>query len=111
MMKNLLVPVLCIVTIAGSAVWIYRNHSATTGRFDVSPYCSLGTGVAEETAKLLAAKGEVIVFVPDTSQNPNATVEGELKCCENALKQKGLAVAAIVRFKLTMQEKMAAGGA
>src|ERR1043166_5200938 len=110
-MKNILVPALCVLAIAVSVVWTYRNQSQASARFDPGPYCALGTGVAEETAKLVPAKGQVIVFVPDTSQSRNETIEGELKCCEAALKQKGLSVTAIVTFKLTIHEKMASGGA
>ena len=111
MAKKTIVALISILAIAGAAAWIYYRQSGPSQRFDLSPYHALGAGVAEETAKLLGKKGQVVVIAPDTSPNPNPSVEGELDSFQEALKKNGLAVAATVRFKLTPLERMGTGGA
>jgi len=111
MVKKTLVAVSAILAVAGAAAWIYHIQSGPSQRFDLNPYRALGAGVAEETAKLLGKGGQVVVVAPDTSQNPNPTVDGELDSFQETLKKNGLTVAATVRFKLTPQERMGTGGA
>src|SRR5205809_4246759 len=111
MIKKTIVPLVCLLLIAGAAAWIYYHQSGPSQRFDLSPYHALGAGVAEESAKLLGKKGRLIVIAPDTRQNPNPSVEGELSSFEEAIKKSGLTVAEDVRFRLTPQERMGTGGA
>ena len=78
----------------------------------MNPYHALGAGTAEETAKLLGAKGAVVVISPDTSQFKNAAVEGQLQSFVATLqKNQALSIAATVNFKLTPMERMGTGGA
>ena len=111
MTKEKLVPLLAILVIAGAAAWIYRSQSGTQ-TFDLNPYQALGTGAAEETAKLLGNAGSVVVISPDNSESKNAAVEGQLKSFKDTLKKnKAISVAATVEFKVTPMERMATGGA
>jgi len=110
MIKKTIGPLIAILAIAGAAVWIYRSQSGASQKFDLSPYNALGAGAAEETAKLLGNKGQVVVIAPDTSQFKNPAVEGELNSFQKTLKKSGLTIAAAVRFKLTPMESMATGG-
>src|SRR5256885_15691136 len=110
MIKKTTLPFLCVLVTAAAAVWIYRTQFGVTQRFDQSPYRALGYGVAEETAKVIARKGQVLVIAPDTSENPNPAVDSELETFQGTLKKNGIAIAATVRFKLAPQDRMATGG-
>src|SRR5687768_12758863 len=111
MIKKTIGPLILILVIAAAGVWIYRSQSGGSLKFDLNPYHALGAGVAEETAKLLGNKGQVVVIAPDTSQFKNPAVESELSSCQKTLKQNGMTVAAVVMFKVTPMESMANGGA
>lgn len=111
MTKEKMVPLLAILVIVGAVAWIYRSQSGTQ-KFDLNPYQALGAGAAEETAKLLDNKGSLVVISPDTSEFKNAAVEGQLQAFQDTLqKNKAMAIAATVRFKVTPMERMATGGA
>ena len=112
MTKEKLLPLLAILVIAGAAAWIYRSQSAGAQNFDLNPYRALGAGTAEETAKLLGNTGVVVVISPDTSEFDNAAVDGQLQSFQDTLqKNKAMAVAATVKFKVTPMERMTTGGA
>ena len=111
MIKKTIGPLIAILVIAAAAVWIYRSQSGGSLKFDLNPYRVLGSGAAEETAKLLGNKGQVLVIAPDTSQFKNPAVEGELDSFQKTLKKSGMTVAAVVSFKVTPMERMATGGA
>jgi hypothetical protein len=111
MTKEKLVPVLAMLVIAGAVTWIYRSQSGAQ-KFDLNPYKALGAGTAEETAKLLGNKSSVVVISADTSEFPNAAVEGQLQSFQDTLqKHQGMSLAATVKFKMTPMERMATGGA
>jgi len=111
MTKKKLVPLLAILVIASAVVWIYRSQSGTQ-KFALNPYHALGTGAAEETAKLLGNQGAVVVVSPDTGEFKNAAVDGQLQSFQDTLqKNKAMSIAATVKFKLTPMERMATGGA
>jgi hypothetical protein len=112
MIKKTMGPVIAILAIAGAAVWIYRSQSGASQKFDLSPYHALGAGAAEETAKLLGNKGQVVVMAHDTTEFKNPAVDGQLKSFQQTLKKNnGMSIAATLRFKLTPMERMATGGA
>jgi hypothetical protein len=111
MTKEKLVPLLASLVIFGAVVWIYRGQSRARS-FDLNPYQALGAGTAEETAKLLGSQGSVVVISPDTSESKNAAVDGQLQSFQDTLqKNKAVAIAATVKFKVTPMERMGTGGA
>ena len=62
-------------------------------KINLDPYDALGAVTAEETAKLLGNKGQVLVMARDTGANKNPSVEAELKAFQQTLKrQKGINV-------------------
>src|SRR5437867_2136302 len=102
MIKKTMGPVIAILAIVAAVLWIYRSQSGGSLKFDLNPYHALGAGAAEETSRLLGNKGQVVVIAPDTSQFKNPAVDGELKSFRAGLeKNKGMSIAATVRFKLT----------
>ena len=102
---------LAIVAVAGAAGWAYYTSSGPSQKFDLTPYNALGAGVAEETAKLLGNKGQLVAIAPDTSELENPAMDGQLTSFERALKKSGMTLAATARFKLTAMERMGTGGA
>jgi len=111
MIKKTIGPVIAIIAIVGAALWIYRSMSGAPETFDLSTYNALGAGAAEETARLLGNKGQVVVIAPDTSEFKNPAVESQVDSFQKTAKKSGLTIAATVRFKVTPMESMALGGA
>ena len=102
---------IAIVAVVAAAGWAYYSASGPSQKFDLTPYNALGTGVAEETIKLLGNKGQVVIFAPDTSEFDDPVVEGQLSYFERAIKKSGVTIMATLRFKLTAMERMETGGA
>ncbi len=111
MAKKIIVAIIALVLIAVGAKWIYTGLSNGPEAFDLGPYQALGMGTAEETAKLLGNKGQVVVIAPDTSESKNPAVESELSYFQKTVKKSGLTIASTMRFKVTPMESMALGGA
>ena len=112
MIKKTIGPVIAILVIVVAAVWIYRGQSAGGLNFDLNPYHALGAGSAEETARILANKGQVVVVAPDTSEFKNPAIDGQLKSFQQSIKKfSGMSIAETLRFKSTPMERMATGGA
>ena len=111
MIKKTIGPLTFVLVIVAAGVWIYRSQSDGSMKFDLEPYNALGAGAAEETAKLLGNKGQVVVIAPDTSESRNPAVEGELSSFQKTLKKSGMTIVSTMRFKLTPMESMALGGA
>ncbi len=93
-----------MAAIAGGGAWIYYSHSQP------GPSNILGYGVAEETARLLGNKGQVMIIAPDTTELEYPSVKDALNLFQKTLNKKGMTVATTVKFKLTPIERMATGG-
>jgi len=104
--KDVLVGTLALATAAVSLYFAFgRSSKVNLGLYEV-----LGAMTAEETAKLLGGKGQVLVMVRDTGVNKNPSVEAELKAFQQTLtKHAGLA-AIIERISVTPMLMMSTGG-
>lgn len=108
-LKNVALSALLLALTVG--LWFFGAKSTRGPKFDTNPYRALGAGVAEETAKLLGAKGRVVVITQDTTELPNPAIDGQLKAFEEGIQKKpGMSLAPPVRFNLTPMERMATGG-
>jgi len=52
-----------VIVIAGSGVWIYRTQVPPTPKLNLKPFEGLGTVLAEEVAKRIDDKGEIVLLV------------------------------------------------
>ena len=105
--KQILVAVFAI---AAAVVSIRFAMTGPSQKIDLDPYNALGAVTAEETAKLIGNKGQVLVMARDTGANKNPSVEAELKSFQQTLKgQKGVTVH-IEKIKVTPVQMMATGG-
>ncbi len=97
--------------VAGTAaVALCLALSGGTQKIDLAPYDALGAVTAQETAMLLANKGQVLVLARDTGQDKNPSVEAELRAFQETLKSRpGLGVV-IERVRVTPMLMMATGG-
>jgi hypothetical protein len=101
---------LAVIAVAAAVVSVYFALAGRSEKIDLDPYNALGAVTAEETAKLIGNKGQVLVMVRDTGGNKNPSVEAELKSFQQALKaQKGVTVL-IEKIKITPVQMMATGG-
>ena len=102
--------IIASVALGAAAVSVYYATIGGAQKVDLGPYDVLGAVTAEETAKLLGGKGQVLVMVRDTGQDKNPSVEAELKAFQQTLKKHpGLRVQ-VERFPVTPVLMMATGG-
>ena len=98
------------LAVGAAAVSLYFAFAGRSQKINLDPYNVLGAITAEETAKLLGNKGQVLVMAPDTGANKNPSVEAELEAFRQTLrKQKGMSVIT-ERIQATPMLMMATGG-
>lgn len=74
--KRALLAIACMIAIAGSATWIYfRQFKAPT--FNVSLHQKIGEVMAEQTAKVAGAKGDIVLITIPTGKEPELAVQLE----------------------------------
>jgi len=89
---------------------LYLGFAGRSPKLNLDPYEVLGAVTAEETAKLLADKGLVLVMARDTGADKNPSVEAELHAFEQTLeKHPGLRLVT-ERVQVTPMLMMATGG-
>ncbi len=96
--RHLLLTVLILV-IGAAGVSIYSTSTRHPPDIDLDPYQVLGVVAAEETAKVVANQGQVIVIARDAKSE---SLEAELKAFSQTLKKSaGISVLPADRVKLT----------
>jgi hypothetical protein len=102
--------ILATLGVGAAAVAVYFALAGHSQKIDLDPYEVLGAVTAEETAKLLGTKGQVLVMARGTGANKNPSVEAELKAFQQTLKkQKGIKVIT-EKIQLSPMQMMAMGG-
>lgn len=102
--------IIASVALGAAAVAVYLATTGGAQKVDLGPYAVLGAVTAEETAKLLGDKGQVLVVVRDTGPNKNPSVEAELKAFQQTLKKHPGLRMQVERFPVTPVLMMATGG-
>ncbi len=105
--RNILVASLGTGTAAVALCFI---AAGCTPKIDLNPYEALGTVTAEETVKLLGAKGQVLVMARDAGADKNPSVEAELKAFRQTLKKHAGISLVSERILATPMLMMATGG-
>src|SRR5436190_24315539 len=105
--KNLIVVTLAL---GAAAVSLYFGFAGRSPQINLDPYDVLGAVTAEETAKLLANNGQVLVMARDTGADKNPSVEAELKAFQQTLKSYGGLSVIIERIQVTPMLMMSTGG-
>jgi hypothetical protein len=101
-----------ILAVGVAAVSLYFGVLSRSPRINLDPYQVLGAVVAEETAKLLGNKGQIVVLARDTTELKTMSLEAELKSFRQTVKKStGLSVVATERIRLTPMMMLATGGA
>ena len=102
--------VVATLAVGAAAVSIYFARAGRSQKINLDTYDVLGAVAAEETAKLLGNKGQVLVMARDTGANKNPSVEAELKAFRQTLKsQKGINVIT-EKIQISPNQMMATGG-
>ena len=98
------------LAVGAAAVSIYFALAGRSPKINLDLYDVLGAVTAEETAKLLGNKGQVLVLARGAGANKNPSVEAELKAFQQTLKnQKGISVITEM-IQASPNEMMATGG-
>ena len=105
--KNIIV---ASAALSVAAVSVYYAVTGGAPKINLGPYDVLGAVTAEETAKLLGDKGQVLVIVRDTGPDKNPSIEAELKAFQQTLKKRAGLSVQVERFRVTPVLMMATGG-
>jgi len=105
--KDILIATLAIIAAVVSLYFAFGRRSEFV---DLDAYSVLGAVAAEETSKLLADKGKVLVVIKDTGEDKNPSVEAELKAFERTLKKRSGLSLATHRVRVTPMIMMSTGG-
>ena len=99
-----------MLAVGAAAVSLYYALAGRSPKINLDTYEVLGAVTAEETAKLLGNKGQVLVMARGTGANKNPSVEAELRAFQQTLKsQKGMTVIA-EKIQVSPMQMMATGG-
>ena len=102
--------IVAFVAAVAAAGALYFGFVGRSEKVNLDTYEVLGAVTAEETAKLLGNKGQVLVLARGTGANRNPSVEAELKAFQQTLKKHpGLSVVT-EKPELTPMQMMATGG-
>jgi len=105
--RDIFIAIIAVVAAVGSLYFAFGRRAEFV---DLDTYSVLGVVAAEETSKLLADKGKVLVVVRDTGADKNPSVEAELKAFEKTLKQHSGMNLATYRVQVTPMLMMSTGG-
>jgi len=98
------------LALAAAAVSLYFAFAGRPQKINLDPYAVLGAVTAEETARLLGDKGQVLLLTRGTGADKNPSVEAELKAFQQTLnKHPGLSVVT-EKIQVTPMLMMATGG-
>ena len=89
MNKKTIVPILAVLAICGSLALIYFDRPSRGPKMKLKPYEAVGEVAAQEIAKLLGHKGEVLVIAEDFGKYNMRWADVELASFKKSLKQQG----------------------
>jgi hypothetical protein len=98
------------LAVAAVAASIYFAFGGRSQKVNLGTYEVLGAVTAEETAKLLGNKGQVLVLARDTGADRNPSVEAELKAFEQTLKKHTGLSLITEKIQVPPTQMMATGG-
>lgn len=96
--------------VVAAAVSLYFAFADRSQKINLDTYDVLGAVTAEETAKLLANNGQVLVMARDTGADKNPSVEAELKAFQQRLKKYGGLSVITEKIQVTPMLMMSTGG-
>src|ERR1039458_2363304 len=102
--------IVATLAVGAAAVSIYFARAGRSQKINLNTYDVLGAVTAEETAKLLGDKGQVLVMARDTGANKNPSVEAELKAFQQTLKNHKDINVIIEKVQVSPMQMMATGG-
>jgi hypothetical protein len=98
------------LAVGAAAIAIYFALAGRSQKINLDLYDVLGAVTAEETARLLGNKGQVLVIARGAGADKNPSVEAELKAFQQTLKsQKGMSVITEM-MQVSPNQMMATGG-
>ena len=101
---------MAVVALSAAVVCVYFAVTGGSQKVNLDPYQALGTVTAEETAKLLGDKGQVLVIVRGFGANQNPSVEAELQAFEQTVKKHPGLGMQVEKFQASPMLMMATGG-
>jgi len=82
--RQLLIAVLCVLAIGGSAFWTYRSQF-TAPKFNVVLHQAVGRVMAEETARLIDNSGKIVIVAMELAAVPE--LQAQLDSFHQTLKR------------------------
>ncbi len=110
--RQLLIGVTAALVIVGAISYVWRARSTSSVRSDLRPFEAIGEVAAQEVAKVLGGKGQIVLLVVDTTSDRNRerTQNAEVKSFLNIIKrQPGLTVSATERIAFSESDPRMGG--
>lgn len=98
------------VAVGAAVVSLYLAFGTRSQKINLDSYEVLGSVTAEETAKLLGNKGQVLIMARDTGADKNPSVEAELKALQQTLRKYGGLSVITEKIQVTPMLMMSTGG-
>jgi hypothetical protein len=102
--------VIACLALAAVAISIYFSLAGRSQRVNVDTYEVLGTVTAEETAKLIGNKGQVLVMARDSGADKIPSLEAELLAFYQTLKKHAAISVITEKVTVTPMLMMSTGG-
>jgi len=102
--------IVATLAIGAAVVGIYFVTGGRGQKINLDTYDTVGVVTAEETAKLLDNKGQVLVLTRDLGPVKDPSIEAQLEAFQQTLKkQRGMSVV-VEKIKIPPMQMMALGG-
>lgn len=98
------------LAIGAAAVGLHLATSGCSQKINLDTYAVVGTVTAEETAKLLGNKGQVLILIRDIGAAKDPSVEAELKAFQQTLKKHPGMSVIMEKIQIPPMQMMALGG-
>lgn len=93
-----------LVILVGVGATLYLKRGSASKNI-LKPFEGLGTVAAQETAKLIAGQGQILLIVPDFGGMPNPAFDAQMTAFRNEIKRNsGISIAATDTIKIGLSE-------
>src|SRR5438105_11108103 len=90
-----------LLVIGAAAGTLFFNRPGLAPRINLNPYQALGAVASEETSKLLAHHGEIVIVITDPGNERDPVLEAQLETFRRGLKHAGkITIRALERIKM-----------
>ncbi len=102
--------IVAMLAVGAAAVGVYFATGGRSQKFNLDTYDVVGAVTAEETAKLLGNKGQVLILTRDLGPVNDPSMEAQLEAFQQTLKKHAGMSATVAKIQIPPMQMMALGG-